>query len=301
VPRGTVGRALTRSRSCGGLSSLTSASRYCGRDVLPFNLPPIIGRGTTGGFQYQLEAIGDEPAADLAATMGALISAVDRAVRRVQHVQCLDAPGLSHVDRKPGADPRRRRERHLPALGGTLGGYFINQFNICGRVWQVILQTRARDRTQVDDIYRINVRNNKNEMAPLRSILTAKPIVGPQQITRYNNLRRVTFKGNPASGHSSDEALAAMECVSQQVLPSGFSYEWTSTALQQQEAAGQTFYILAIAVVFAYLLLVGLYESWAIPLAVLSVTVGSLGAMLTPRLSGLANDLFAQIGIRMRF
>jgi hydrophobic/amphiphilic exporter-1 (mainly G- bacteria), HAE1 family len=89
-----------------------------------------------------------------------------------------------------------------------------------------------------------------------------------------------------------------MERVSQQVLAPGFSYEWTGTALQQQEGAGQTLYILAIAVVFAYLFLVGLYESWAIPLAVLlSVTVGLLGAMLALRLSGLANDLFAQIGI----
>jgi len=95
-------------------------------------------------------------------------------------------------------------------------------------------------------------------MASLRSILTAKPIVRPQQITRYNDLRTVTFNGTAPAG-----APAAMERVSQQVLPPDFSCEWTGTALEQQAAAGRTLYILAIAAMFAYLFLVSLYESWA--------------------------------------
>jgi len=95
-------------------------------------------------------------------------------------------------------------------------------------------------------------------MASLRSILTAKPIVRPQQITRYNDLRTVTFNGTAPAG-----APAAMERVSQQVLPPDFNCEWTGTALEQQAAAGRTLYILAIAAMFAYLFLVSLYESWA--------------------------------------
>ena len=272
-----------------------------GANLLPFNLPPIIGLGTTGGFQYQLEAIGDQSAANLAATMRALIYAANQQPELSSVFSTFNAstPQIYlNIDRHRAQILGVAVSDIFQALGATLGSYFINQFNIYGRVWQVILQARARDRNQVNDIYRINVRNNKNEMVPLRSILTAKPIVGPQQITRYNNLRSVTFNGSPAPGHSSGEALAAMARVSQQVLPPGFSYEWTGTALQQQQAAGQTLYILAVAVVFAYLFLVGLYESWSIPLAVLlSVTVGLLGAMLALRLSGLANDLFAQIGI----
>ena len=184
------------------------------------------------------------------------------------------------------------------ALQATLAGYFINQFNAYGRVWQVNIQAGPGDRSHIEDIYRINVSNAKGEMVPLRSLLQAKLILGPQQITRYNNLRAVTFNGTAAPGHSSGEALAAMERVSQQVLPAGDTFEWTGTALQERQVAGQTGYILGVAVLFAYLFLVALYESWVMPLAVLlSVTIGLLGAFLALRISGLSNDLFAQIGI----
>jgi HAE1 family hydrophobic/amphiphilic exporter-1 len=184
------------------------------------------------------------------------------------------------------------------ALQATLGGYYINQFNAYGRIWQVNMQAGAGDRSQIDDIYRINVANAKGEMVPLRSLLQAKPVIGPQQITRYNNLRAVTFNGTPAPGRSSGEALAAMERISQQVLPADDTFEWTGTALQERQVAGQTGYILGIAVLFAYLFLVALYESWAMPLAVLlSVTIGLVGALLALRIGGLTNDLFAQIGI----
>jgi multidrug efflux pump subunit AcrB len=184
------------------------------------------------------------------------------------------------------------------ALQATLGGYFINQFNAQGRVWQVNIAAGAGDRSQIEDIYRINVANAKGEMVPLRSLLRAEPIIGPQQITRYNNLRAVAFNGTATPGHSSGEALAAMERVSQQVLPDAYTFEWTGTALQERQVAGQTGYILGVAVLFAYLFLVALYESWAMPLAVLlSVTVGLVGALLALRISGLSNDLFAQVGI----
>jgi HAE1 family hydrophobic/amphiphilic exporter-1 len=184
------------------------------------------------------------------------------------------------------------------ALQATMGSFFINQFNAYGRVWQVNVQADARDRSRFDDIYRVNVTNAKGDMIPLRALMTAKVVVGPQLITRYNNLRAVSINGTAAPGHSSGQALAAMERASQRVLPPGYSFEWTGTALQEQQAAGQTIYILGIAVAFAYLFLVALYESLAMPLAVLfSIAIGLLGAMIALRLSGLSNDLFAQIGI----
>ena len=179
-----------------------------------------------------------------------------------------------------------------------MGGYFINQFNAYGRVWQVNVQADAKDRSRFDDIYRVNVSNPKGDMIPLRSLMTAKVVVGPELITRYNNLRAVNINGTAAPGHSSGEALAAMERASRKVLPPGYAFEWTGTALQEQQAAGQTVYILGIAVAFAYLFLVALYESLSMPLAVLlSIAIGLLGAMVALRVSGLSNDLFAQIGI----
>jgi multidrug efflux pump subunit AcrB len=117
-------------------------------------------------------------------------------------------------------------------------------------------------------------------------------------ITRYNNYRSVTINGAPAGGASSGQAIAAMAGISAQSLPPGYAYEWTGTAYQEVAASGQTGVILALAIMFAYLFLVALYESWVIPIPVLlSVVVGVLGAMLGIYVAGLSLDLYAQIGL----
>jgi multidrug efflux pump subunit AcrB len=121
---------------------------------------------------------------------------------------------------------------------------------------------------------------------------------GPQVITRYNNYRAVTVNGGPAPGVSSGAALAAMGAISGATLPAGYSYEWTGTAYQEQQATGQTGVILALAILFAFLFLVALYESWTIPFPVLlSVVVGVLGSFIGLWFAGLTLDLYAQIGL----
>ena len=135
-------------------------------------------------------------------------------------------------------------------------------------------------------------------MVPLRSLVEVRLILGPQSLIRYNNLRSVTINGQAAPGRSSGEALAAMERVSAAGLPGSTPSSGPGTALQEKAAAGQTTVILGIAVLFAYLFLVALYESWNIPIPVLlSVSVGLLGAMASLWLAGSSNDIFAQIGI----
>jgi multidrug efflux pump subunit AcrB len=184
------------------------------------------------------------------------------------------------------------------SLQATLGGFYTNDFNLFGRTWQVNVQGESRDRDTVPDIYRIHVRNAQGEMVPLRSLAEVRLVLGPQAIGRYNNYRSVTLMGGPAAGVSSGEALAAMEQVSGQTLPEGYTYEWTGTALQEKQAAGQTGMILGLAVLFAYLFLVALYESWTIPVPVLlSVSVGLLGALGALLVAKLDNNIYAQIGI----
>ena len=135
-------------------------------------------------------------------------------------------------------------------------------------------------------------------MVSIRAFAEARLVLGPQSVIRYNNFRSVTINGGPAPGFSSGDALAAMERISAATLPRGFGFEWTGTALQEKEAAGKTTTILALAVLFAYLFLVGLYESWSIPIPVLlSVSVGVLGAMVALLISGLDNNIYAQIGL----
>jgi HAE1 family hydrophobic/amphiphilic exporter-1 len=184
------------------------------------------------------------------------------------------------------------------ALQATLGGYYVNDFNRFGRVWQVQVEGREADRRSVEDIYRIHVRNDRGDMVPLRALLSPELILGPQLLQRYNNYRSVTIQGEPAPGFSSGDALTAMERISAATLPAGYGFEWTGTAFQEREAGGQTPIVLALAVLFAYLFLVGLYESWSMPAVVLlSVTVGVLGALCALWVAGLSNDLYAQVGI----
>ena len=184
------------------------------------------------------------------------------------------------------------------ALQSTLGGFFVNNFNLFGRTWQVNIEGEAKNRRDFEDIWKIHVRSRNGEMVPMRSIADLRFVVGPQVITRYNNRRSITINGSPAPGGSSGAALAAMQQVSDTTLPPGYGFEWTGTAYQEHEAGGQTGPILAVAVVFAFLFLVGLYESWMIPIPVLlSVVVGVLGAYAGILIAGLTLDLYAQIGL----
>jgi multidrug efflux pump subunit AcrB len=184
------------------------------------------------------------------------------------------------------------------ALQATLGGIYVNNFNLFGRTWQVNVEGEAGNRGDIPDIWQIYVRNATGDMVPIRSIASLRIVTGPQVITRYNNYRSVTINGGPAAGVSSGTAIAAMKELSKSTLPAGYSYEWTGTAYQEQAAAGQTGIILGLAVLFAYLFLVALYESWAIPVPVLlAVAVGVLGSYLAIKVAGLNLDLYGQIGL----
>jgi multidrug efflux pump subunit AcrB len=160
------------------------------------------------------------------------------------------------------------------------------------------MQGDAVDRSDPTAIYKIYVRNKTGDMVPLRSVADVHVKLGPQVISRYNNYRSVTINGGPKPGVSSGDALIAMDQLSRTTLPLGYAYEWTGTAYQERQASGQTMYLLGLAALFAYLFLVGLYESWMIPIPVLlSVIVGVFGAFVGLQLFGLPLDLYAQIGM----
>ena len=184
------------------------------------------------------------------------------------------------------------------ALQTSLGGVYINDVNLFGRTWQVQAQAEAADRKSIDDINRINVRSKDGKMIALRSLVETKIVIGPQALIRYNNRLAVTVQGAPAPGVSSGQALNAMESVAAKALPAGYKGEWTDISFQEKRAEGKTAMILAFAVLFAFLFLVALYESWTIPVPVLlSVTVGIVGAFAGDRRARLTLDLYGQIGM----
>jgi len=269
--------------------------------VFPFNLPPIIGLSPGGGFEYELEGLEGQDPRDLGSEMLSLITQAnsDPRLSRVFSTFTATNPSIYlDIDRTKAQALGVNINDIFSALQITLGSQYVNDFNLFGRVWQVNVQAEARDRSKIDDLWRIYVRNSSGGTVPLRSLATAKIVTGPQAITRYNNYRAITINGSPGAGVSSGTALSAMAEISHRVLQPGYDYEWTSTAYQEVQASGKTGIILGMSLLFAYLFLVGLYESWIIPIPVLlSVAVGVLGAMIGIRIAGLSLDLYAQIGL----
>jgi hydrophobe/amphiphile efflux-1 (HAE1) family protein len=270
-------------------------------NVIAFNLPPIIGLSTTGGFEYELEALeGQEPAA-MNSVMQGLIANANRTpqLARVFSTYSASNPSIFlNINREKAQALGLALTDVFRALQATLGGFYINNFNLFGRVWQVNIEGEAADRRDISSLWKIYMRNKYGATVPLRAIADAQIVVGPQVITRYNNYRAIPIQGGPSPGTSSGTALAAMAEVSQQTLPAGYGYEWTGTAYQEVTAAGQTGVVLGLAVLFAFLFLVGLYESWIIPIPVLlSVPIAVLGAFAGILIWHLSLDLYAQIGL----
>jgi hydrophobe/amphiphile efflux-1 (HAE1) family protein len=269
--------------------------------VTPLAPPPILGLGTGGGFTYVLQDLRGGDPKDLGQALRGLIVAANQDPRlsRVFSTYSATNPSIYlEINRDKVQILGIPLNSVFQALQASLGGYFVNYMNLFGRTWQVQIQAEASDREHVDDIYRINVRSNDGKMIPMRSLVEAKVVVGPPGLIRYNNRQAVTIQGGPAAGISSGQALQAMDEIAARTLPQGYAGEWTDTAFQEKRAEGKTAIILGFAVLFAYLFLVGLYESWTIPVPVLlSVTIGILGSFAAMLIAGLTLDLYAQIGM----
>jgi HAE1 family hydrophobic/amphiphilic exporter-1 len=259
-----------------------------GAVAFPFNLPPILGLGSTGGFQYALEALQGQSPSDIAAALRGLVVAANAEpeLAGVYSTYAADTPQIYlDIDRDKAQVLGVKITDIFNALQSTLGSFYVNDFNVFGRTWQVNVQAETPFRDKIDDIYAIYVRNAQGGMVPIRALADAKLVQGPQTLVRYN-------------GYSSGQALAAMERVSAATLPPGYSFEWTGTALQEKLAGGRTGIVLGLAILFAYLFLVALYESWNIPIpALLSVSVAILGAIVAILLARLSFDVYAQIGL----
>ncbi len=272
-----------------------------GGAVIPLAPPPIIGLGTGGGFTYVLQDLaGGDPKTLAQALRGLLVAAnQDPQLSRVFSTFTATNPSIYlDIDRDKAQVLGVPLNSVFQSLQASLGGYYINDINLFGRTWQVQVQAEAQDRASIDDMYRINVRSNEGKMIPLRSLVEIRVVVGPPSLIRYNNLRAVTVQGNPAPGVSSGQALNAMEAVAARTLPQGFGGSWTDTSFQEKRAEGKTPMILGFAILFAYLFLVALYESWTIPVPVLlSVTIGIVGAFAAIVIGGLTLDLYGQIGM----
>jgi HAE1 family hydrophobic/amphiphilic exporter-1 len=181
-----------------------------------------------------------------------------------------------------------------------LGGLYINQFNRFGRQWRVFLQAEGDTRRSPDQIGQFYVRNDVGTMVPLSAVQSMTPTFGPQFTNRFNVYRAVQVTGAAAPGYSSGQAMTALEDVARTTLPATFSYDWADLSFQEKRAAGTTGLTFLLSLVFVFLILAALYESWSLPFSVLlTVPVAVFGAFLGLLLRKLDLDVYGQIGIVM--
>ncbi|HEX3378924.1 MAG TPA: multidrug efflux RND transporter permease subunit [Paraburkholderia sp.] len=184
------------------------------------------------------------------------------------------------------------------ALALTFGSNYVNDFVFEGNVLRVLLQADAEQRTRAEDVTSLRLRNNRGEMVPFSAFTRVRWISGPQQLERYNGFPSATLSGQAAPGRSSGAAIAEMERIASHVLTGNLTYEWTGTAFEEKQASGQIGMLLGLSLVVVFLLLAALYESWAIPVAVLLIIpFGVIGAVLLTMLRGLSADVYFNIGL----
>jgi len=281
----------------GMFSNFTSAM------VVAFEPTPIPGLGTFGGFEYQLLDKGDRTPQQLFEEAMKLIMAAnaDKDLTSVFTTYTANLPQiLVEIDEQQALAQKVSINEIYTTLASVYGATYVNDFNKFGRVYRVMIQADALYRTSENDLKRLFVKNKLGEMVPITSIVKFTPIVGPYSLTRFNMYNAVTINGQGAGNISSGQAMKKMEEISKKVLPEDMGFAWSGTSLQEQESTGKIGVILSLALIFVYLFLVALYESWTLPIAVMMIApVSMVGALFAQYVAGYSLDIYCQVGLIM--
>ena len=276
--------------------------------VLGFMPPPISGMSTTGGFEGYIQMRGNGTIYDLEQQANAFVTeALSRnadgtpkypAIGSVQNLFSTGSPQLyANLDRERCKDMGVNISDVFTTMSATFGGLYVNDFNYMGRTFQVRMQSEASYRLLPEDLSDVYVPNNKGEMIPLTALMTLERRTAPQVVERYNVFPAAHVMGNPAPGYSSGQALAAMGAVAA-TLPNDYALGWVGSALQEKLASSDTTMIFVLALVMVFLILAAQYESWSLPLAVLTaVPFGVFGALVATYFRGLENDVYFQVAL----
>ena len=271
-------------------------------NVLVINPPPIRGLGTGGGFTFVLQdRVGANPGQLAEVLQDVLAQARKR--KEIGFVYSGFDPRVPQLEYVIDRDKVKALGIALSDVFFTmqtfLGSFYVNDFNLFGRTYRVTAQAEGSQRNQPEDVQRFYVRSAGGEMVPLSTLVSAKPINGPQYYERFNVYGAATINGANAPGYSSGQAVAAMEEIAR-TLPPGFGFEWSEATYQEKKTGGQTGIIFAISLAFVLLVLAALYESWAMPVAILLVIpFGIFGAFSGLLLRSLDNNVYTQIGLIM--
>lgn len=272
-------------------------------NIRAFNAPSLPGISAFGGFTLMLEDKGGNSLEEMDRVSKEFLAAARKRpeIGMIYSTFGIDTPGYSfEVDREKAEKLGIPVRDVFTALQTFLGGVQVNDFNRFGRTYKVIMQADQQFRNDAEDTRFFFVRSSAGTMVPLNTLLKPKAITAPPVIKRFNGYRSIQLGGSPAPGYSSGQALAALEEVASQTLPNTFSYEWADQSREEKLSAGRAPYVFGLALLFVFLCLAALYESFGIPFAViLSVPTGIFGAFLFQFFRNFKNDVYMQIGMVM--
>ena len=270
-------------------------------NVLAFNLPGISGMGNVGGFDFRLQ---DYTSGNLDQFMGYANEIIARANQDSRIGGAYTTYNTNYpmyeieIDRAKANALNIKLSDLFATMQTYLGSYYINDFTKFGKVFRVYAQADKKFRSSYEDINKLFIRSQDGNIIPLNAVIEIKETIGPQYIAHYNLYRSIQINGSAAPGHSSGDAMKAMEEIASEVLPDSYGFEWSSMSLQEKESAGQQAPIFIFVALVVFLVLAAQYESWILPIMILlSIPIVMIGAMTALSLAGLPLNVYAQVGL----
>lgn len=276
-------------------------TKYPDAKVMAFQPPSLPGASNTGTLSLYLMNLAGEDVETMGQRANEFLAKANQRPEIAMAYTTLNTTTPMYnftVDREKAQSLNVPVASVYAALQTFLGGSEINDINNFGRTWKVVMQADSKYRTNVNDMRYFFVRSNAGDMVPLNTLVTPQEKNSSLVMTRFNGARAIKISGDPAPGYSTGQAMAALEEVAKETLPSTYTFEWVDQSRDEIEAGSRSTQIYIISMIFVFLCLAALYESWSIPLAVLlSVPSAIFGCFLSQYLRGLQNDVYMQIGM----
>ncbi|TWR25219.1 efflux RND transporter permease subunit [Mucilaginibacter pallidiroseus] len=287
------------------IDALEKKTRNIGDASIQYFPPPTVpGFGNASGFEIRLlDRSGRGDLQKAAEVTKKFVDALNDSPEIVGAFTSFDPnfpQYMIQVDQQAAAQKGITIDKAMSTLQTLMGSFYASNFIRFGQMYKVMVQASPEFRSKPEDVLSLHVKNNKGEMVPFSTFIKMNKVFGPEQLTRYNMYTSAMITGDAASGFSSGDALKAIERVAAETLPKGFAFEWSGMTREQVLSGDQALYIFAICLVFVYLLLAAQYESFLLPLPViLSLPTGIFGAFFFLKITGLENNIYAQVALVM--
>lgn len=271
--------------------------------AIAFSPPALPGLGMVGGFTLMLQDRSGGGLDELDTVAQQFVAAAQQRPEIGSVVSNFknDTPRYEfEVDREKAEQLGVGVDDVFTALQTYVGSVQVNDINKFGRTYKVTVQAESQFRDTVEGLRSLYVKSSSGTMVPLNTLIKTKRTNAPTVITRYNGAKAVKISGNPAAGYSSGQAMTALEEVAKEVLPAGYTYDWSGQSREEKQSGNRAPIVFGMAILFVFLCLAALYESWSVPFAVLlAVPSGLFGAFLFQYVRGLENSVYMQIGLVM--